>query len=64
MADGIEVEAVEAAEVESFTCNGDGCRTEVFPEDPYFGTPCGTYCSGCMRRHMKSCEVCRNEFEG
>jgi hypothetical protein len=43
-------------------CSESGCTTMVNPEDPYYATPCGTYCSEHMREHMKSCEICRNEF--
>lgn len=39
------------------------CGTSVYPEDPYFATPCGTFCSKCMRKHVKQCEVCKNEFD-
>jgi hypothetical protein len=50
------------AQEEPAECNGDGCKTKVYPEDPYFATPCGTYCTDHMREHVKGCEICRNEF--
>lgn len=43
-------------------CSADDCDTVVNPEDPYYATPCGTYCSEHMRAHVKDCEICRNEF--
>jgi hypothetical protein len=43
-------------------CNGDGCDTTVNPSDPYYATPCGTYCSEHMREHAQTCEVCRKQF--
>lgn len=59
----IEIEdELEDDESQFEDCNGDNCNAEVYPEDPYFATPCGTYCSRCMRRHMKECEICRGEF--
>ena len=39
------------------------CDAIVTADDPYYATPCGTYCSSCMRKHMVDCEICRNEFE-
>jgi len=45
-----------------FNCSQDGCTTMVNREDPYFATPCGTYCSVHMRAHMKDCDICRAEF--
>lgn len=38
------------------------CEVPVCREDPYFATPCGTYCSSCMHGHAKECEICREEF--
>jgi hypothetical protein len=43
-------------------CSADGCDTNVNPEDPYYATPCGTYCSEHMREHVKDCEACRKAF--
>ncbi len=43
-------------------CSADECNTTVNPEDPYFATPCGTYCSEHMREHAQTCEVCRKAF--
>lgn len=50
-------------ETEESECNGDGCKTKVYPEDPYFATPCGTFCTEHMREHSKDCPICRNEFD-
>ena len=44
-------------------CNCTDCDAIVTADDPYYATPCGTYCSSCMRKHMVDCEICRNEFE-
>jgi hypothetical protein len=49
-------------EDESCVCSHDGCSAKVYPEDPYYATPCGTYCSEHMRMHADECEVCRSEF--
>lgn len=43
-------------------CNGSKCETMVEPDEDYFATPCGTYCSECMLEHLKTCEICRHEF--
>lgn len=45
---------------ESYECND--CGHPTYPGDPYYATPCGTYCSRCMRQHVKQCGVCKNEF--
>jgi hypothetical protein len=52
----------EPEEAQPCQCSHKGCTTMVNPEDPYYATPCGTYCSTHMREHLKSCEICRNEF--
>lgn len=40
------------------------CDTLVTRDDPYYATPCGTYCTSCMRdKHAVGCEICRNEFD-
>ena len=44
-------------------CSEDGCRVRVYPEDPYFATPCGTYCTEHMREHVKECGACKNHFD-
>lgn len=44
-------------------CSHEGCTVRVHEEDPYFATPCGTYCSEHMHAHVKDCEICRNEFD-
>jgi hypothetical protein len=43
-------------------CNGWDCQTRVTQDDPYYATPCGTFCSACMVQHVKDCGICRNEF--
>ncbi len=46
------------------TCNGQGCETIVGPRDPYFATPCGSYCSDCMEtEHAPGCGICASEFD-
>lgn len=49
--------------VDGEICNGDDCGVLVEPDDPYYATPCGTYCTGCMDKHAKDCEICAHEFE-
>lgn len=39
------------------------CDTVVSPADPYYATPCGTFCSQCMEKHAKECGVCAHEFD-
>ena len=51
-----------ATEPEHEECSEDGCTERVYPENPYFSSPCGTYCTEHMRLHVKTCEICRNEF--
>lgn len=53
---------IEDKEAEFEICNGENCQREVYPEDLYFATPCGTHCTPCMKKHMKECEICRSEF--
>jgi hypothetical protein len=38
------------------------CDAHVAHEDKYFSTPCGTYCEGCMEKHLKDCDICRSVF--
>jgi hypothetical protein len=51
----------KSMEAEAENCND--CDTLVYPEDPYFATPCGTFCSRCIRKHAKGCEICADEFD-
>jgi hypothetical protein len=53
----------EELQVEDEQCSGDSCKTIVTPDDPYYATPCGTYCGECMKEHAKDCEICRKEFD-
>lgn len=39
------------------------CECMVQREDPYFATPCGTYCNSCMGEHVLACGVCADEFD-
>ena len=53
-------------ENEGAECNGEGCEVIVAESDPYFATPCGTFCSECMEKcdgHAKGCGICANEFD-
>jgi hypothetical protein len=50
----------EEAGLDSVPCSD--CDTPVEPGDPFYATPCGTYCEECMCRHMSECEICRHEF--
>jgi len=47
---------------ESFErCNQ--CGTKVMRSDPYYATPCGTFCDFCMERyHARECRLCSKEF--
>ena len=45
------------------TCSEAECGAIVRPEDPYFATPCGTFCEEHMRAHVKQCEICASQFE-
>lgn len=40
------------------------CDDIVEEDDPFFATPCGTFCEGCMGGHVKVCGICKDEFEG
>ncbi len=63
MRDEVEIaEELDDAENEPCTCNGDECSEEVTPSDPYFATYCGSYCSDCMKQHVKNCEICAGDF--
>ena len=39
------------------------CGTPVEPDDPYYATPCGTYCGECLAKHAKECGSCAHEFD-
>ncbi len=40
------------------------CEEKVYPEDPYYSSPCGTFCSECMHDvHAPVCGVCRRGFD-
>lgn len=52
----------EDEDYEGVEC-GD-CNATVTPDDPYFATPCGTFCSSCMReKHALGCGICASEFD-
>ena len=39
------------------------CAQPVVSADPYYATPCGTFCAECMEtKHGVDCEICRSEF--
>lgn len=45
-------------------CACSECNTLVTRSDPYFATPCGTFCSSCMEsKHAKECGICKSEFD-
>ncbi len=45
-------------------CSEDGCKEMVSANDPYYSSPCGTFCESCMtEKHAEACEICRNEFD-
>lgn len=40
------------------------CDQPVVPDDPYYATPCGTYCGGCMyTKHAPECGICARAFD-
>lgn len=39
-----------------------GCDRSVYPVDPYYSSPCGTYCTPCMEQHIEGCDICGDEF--
>ena len=74
--DSLDVEIDGTSDLQSMTldelksrrgksqCNGTGCETMVGPRDPYFATPCGSYCSECMEtEHAPGCGICASEFD-
>ena len=38
------------------------CGAVVKIDEPYFEGPCGTYCSFCMKQHVKKCINCAQKF--
>ena len=38
------------------------CPEIVTADDPYFVTPCGSFCLKHMRSHVQSCRACAGEF--
>jgi hypothetical protein len=42
--------------------NGKECNAVVTQADPYFATPCGTFCEKHMREHVLDCGICANQF--
>lgn len=56
--------ADEEEDREPHECNGE-CGATVTHHDPYYATPCGTFCSACMTKHVKQpdgCGICHHEF--
>jgi hypothetical protein len=47
---------------DSEECSQDGCKETVSRDEPYFATPCGTWCDEHMRGHVEGCGVCADEF--
>lgn len=45
------------------SCECSDCPEIVRAEDPYFATPCGTFCGGCMLAHARECGICASEFD-
>ena len=40
------------------------CDLRVETIDPYYATPCGTFCEECLERlHVAQCGICRHEFD-
>ena len=74
--DSLDVELDSTADLQSMTledlkqqkgkcrCNGENCDAMVGPNDPYFATPCGSFCSECMEtEHASGCGICAGEFD-
>src|SRR5436305_13064125 len=38
------------------------CGAVVKLGNPYFESPCGTYCRLCMKQHVKKCSGCAQKF--
>jgi hypothetical protein len=47
---------------ESYECSEPGCTVTVYREDPFYSSPCGTFCTAHFREHAKTCGVCGDEF--
>lgn len=46
------------------TAECSDCDAPVTRDDPYFATPCGTFCEPCMReKHAPGCGICASEFD-
>jgi hypothetical protein len=43
-------------------CVGYKCEVEFGPGDSYYDTPCGIFCSSCMKQHVKRCDACARKF--
>lgn len=43
-------------------CSDEGCKTRVYGIDPFFSSPCGTFCTVDMLKHAKVCGVCNYEM--
>lgn len=43
-------------------CNGYRCNELILPGQDHYGTPCGTYCPACLEKHMRKCDVCKQQF--
>ena len=52
----------ENEEGDDDSCECSVCDATVDREDPYFATPCGTFCAEHMREHVKGCGICAGEF--
>ena len=61
LADGALTEIPAPGDDDAVGCST--CGHPVMQEDPFFATPCGTYCSACMGLHAKECNVCAHEFD-
>lgn len=50
--------------LENLSVGCSDCDTPVTRDDPYFATPCGTFCEPCMReKHAPGCGICASEFD-
>lgn len=57
------IDYVLEEEDDAIECSGTGCDELVYPDDPYYSSPCGTFCTECMDAHALECGVCRSEFD-
>ena len=39
------------------------CGETVTSDDPYFATPCGSFCPACMEEHATECDGCAKQFD-